>query len=91
MSDTWIVIIGTVVLFVLFAAVRYFRAGTKHDDVVSKAWRKEQAKKEEEAWKRGEPSIRLDTDIEVDSHAYKKAHKKADDDTKTWPLPPAAV
>ena len=62
MSDTWIVIIGTVVLFVLFVAVRYFRAGKKHDDVVSEAWRREQAKRDE-----------------------------ADDDTKTWPLPPAAV
>jgi hypothetical protein len=29
-----------------------------------------------EAWKRGEPPVRIETDIDVDSHAYRKAHEE---------------
>jgi hypothetical protein len=52
-----------------------------HRRRVEDAEREEMFKADAEAWKRGEPPIRIDTPIEVDW-----GKRKDDDTTKTWPV-----
>ena len=93
MSDTWIVIIGTAVVFILFAAVRLLHVEKGRRAIMSEAWRREQARRDQEgdaeAWKRGESPICLETDTLILTSIEKQRRKgsgAADDETKTLPV-----